>query len=222
MPAGELAQVETRIRSINATAVIHRTQRCEVELDTVLGRRAFDLERILAIEPDFLSEDDHEHDDAVKSVCLRTDRPLDGTRLTGWLQGLLVERGQDFLRTKGILSIAGQDKQYVVQAVHMLMEGNFTKPWSPNENGRVAWSSSGETSMSWNYVSSSTPASHEFVRRTEPGVLLDRVGTAQTLDAYVVGLGFLEEGLLAAALGDGRVAFINGESASPPSFRFGA
>ena len=47
--------------------------------------------------------------------------------------------------------------------------------------------------------------------------LLDRVGTAQTLDAYVVGLGFLEEGLLAAALGDGRVAFINGESASPPS-----
>ena len=121
------------IRSINATVVIHRTQRCEVGLDTVLGRRAFDLDRILAIEPDFLSEDDHEHDDAVKSVCLRTDRPLDGNRLTEWLQRLLVERGQDFLRTKGILSIAGQDKQFVVQAVHMLMEGNFTKPWSPDE-----------------------------------------------------------------------------------------
>jgi len=37
------------------------------------------------------------------------------------------------LRTKGILSIAGQDRQYVVQAVHMLMEGNFTKPWNPSE-----------------------------------------------------------------------------------------
>ena len=84
--ADELAQVETRIRSINATAVIHRTQRCEVGLDMVLGRRAFDLDRILAIEPDFLSEDDHEHDDAVKSVCLRTDQPLEGARLTGWLQ----------------------------------------------------------------------------------------------------------------------------------------
>ena len=134
MPADELAQVETRIRSINATAVIHRTQRCGVAIDTVLGRRAFDLDRILAIEPDFLSEDDHVHDDAVKSVCLRTDRPLDVTRLTEWLQRLLAERGQDFLRTKGILSIAGQDKQFVVQAVHMLMEGNYTKPWSPNEN----------------------------------------------------------------------------------------
>ena len=132
--ADELAQVERRIRSINATAIIHRTQRCEVDLAAVLGRRAFDLDRILAIEPNFLSEDDHEHDDAVKSVCLRTDRPLDGARLTGWLQRMLAERGQDLLRTKGILSIAGQDKQFVVQAVHMLMEGNFTKPWDPNEN----------------------------------------------------------------------------------------
>ena len=56
VPADELAQVENRIRSINATAIIHRTQRCE---------------------PDFLSKDDHEHDGAAKSVRLRIDRPLD-------------------------------------------------------------------------------------------------------------------------------------------------
>ena len=50
--------------------------------------------------------------------------------------------------------------------------------------------------------------------------LLDRIGTGRTLDAYVVGVAFLEGGLLAAALGDGRVAFIKSESASPrPSFR---
>ena len=48
--------------------------------------------------------------------------------------------------------------------------------------------------------------------------LLDRIGTARTLDAYVVGVAFLEEGLLAAALGDGRVAFIDSESASSPFF----
>ena len=129
----ELATVKDRIRSINATAVIHHTERCGVSLDAVLGQRAFDLDRILAIEPEFLSEDDHEHDDAVTSLCLRSDRPLDGPRLTGWLQGMLAERGQDLLRTKGILSIAGQDKQFVVQAVHMLMEGNFTKPWNSDE-----------------------------------------------------------------------------------------
>ena len=48
--------------------------------------------------------------------------------------------------------------------------------------------------------------------------LLDRIGTGRTLDAYVVGVAFLEEGLLAAALGDGRVAFINSDSTNPPSF----
>ncbi len=48
--------------------------------------------------------------------------------------------------------------------------------------------------------------------------LLDLVGTGRNLDAYVVGVVFLEKGLLAAALVDGRVAFINGESTSPASF----
>jgi G3E family GTPase len=131
--AGELAKVEKRLRSINATAIIHGTQRCEVDLSMVLDRRAFDLDRILAIEPNFLSHDDHEHDQAVTSVCLRTDRPLDGNRLMDWLQKLLAERGQDLLRTKGILSLAGEDHRLVIQAVHMLMEGNLTKPWAPAE-----------------------------------------------------------------------------------------
>ena len=48
--------------------------------------------------------------------------------------------------------------------------------------------------------------------------LLDRIGTGRNLGAYVVGVAFLEQGLLAAALGDGRVAFIDNESETPPSF----
>ncbi|MCY4591856.1 MAG: GTP-binding protein [Alphaproteobacteria bacterium] len=132
--ADELARKKSCIRSINATAVIRRTHRCEVGLDTVLERRAFDLDRIPAIEPDFGAEDDHEHDDAVKSVFLRADRPLDGNRPTKRLQRLFVERGQDLLRTTGVLSFPGHEKQYVVQAVHMLLAGNFTKSGSPDEN----------------------------------------------------------------------------------------
>ncbi|MBM3507372.1 MAG: WD40 repeat domain-containing protein [Alphaproteobacteria bacterium] len=48
--------------------------------------------------------------------------------------------------------------------------------------------------------------------------LLDRVGTGQTVKAYVVGVAFLEEGVLAAALGDGRVAFIGSDSVDAPRF----
>jgi G3E family GTPase len=61
----ELDEVEARIRAINPYAKLHRTQNCAVALDAVLGRNAFDLDRILDIEPDFLivdEEHDHDHD----------------------------------------------------------------------------------------------------------------------------------------------------------------
>ena len=57
----ELAEVEARIRGINPYAKLHRTERCAVPLDAVLGRSAFDLDRILEIEPDFLGSDAHDH-----------------------------------------------------------------------------------------------------------------------------------------------------------------
>ena len=59
--ADELAEVEGRIRAINPYATLHRTQRCQLPLDAVLGRNAFDLDRILALEPAFLETEDHEH-----------------------------------------------------------------------------------------------------------------------------------------------------------------
>jgi G3E family GTPase len=57
----ELSEVEARIRGINPYAKVHKTQRAKIDLDQVLGRNAFDLDRILDIEPDFLGADDHDH-----------------------------------------------------------------------------------------------------------------------------------------------------------------
>ena len=63
MTTAELDEVEGRIRGINPYAIVHRTTKAQVPLDAVLGRNAFDLERILAIEPAFLEADDHDHHD---------------------------------------------------------------------------------------------------------------------------------------------------------------
>ena len=57
----ELREVEGRIRAINPYAKLHKTQRCAVPLDAVLDRNAFNLDRILEIEPAFLEEEDHGH-----------------------------------------------------------------------------------------------------------------------------------------------------------------
>src|SRR5579859_1931836 len=57
----ELSEVEARIRGINPYAKLHKTQRAKVPLDAVLGRNAFDLDRILDLEPDFLGSNDRDH-----------------------------------------------------------------------------------------------------------------------------------------------------------------
>src|SRR5690242_12664742 len=59
--ADELRDVEGHIRAINPYATLHRAQRSNVEIGDVLGRNAFDLDRILDIEPKFLEADDHDH-----------------------------------------------------------------------------------------------------------------------------------------------------------------
>jgi G3E family GTPase len=58
----ELAEVEARIRAINPYAKLHRTERCQVALSDVLERNAFDLDRILDLEPAFLEGEDPDHD----------------------------------------------------------------------------------------------------------------------------------------------------------------
>ena len=58
----ELREVEGRIRGINPYAKVHRTERAQIPLNEVLDRNAFDLDRILDIEPEFLETgDDHDH-----------------------------------------------------------------------------------------------------------------------------------------------------------------
>ena len=60
--ADELRDVEGRIRAINPYAKLHRTERAQIPLAEVLDRNAFDLDRILDIEPEFLeAEEDHDH-----------------------------------------------------------------------------------------------------------------------------------------------------------------
>jgi G3E family GTPase len=133
VPEGELVVLETRIRAMNPTAVIHRTERCAVPVGEVMGRRAFDLDRILAIEPDFLGEDAHEHDDNVKSVALRETRPLDPDKFNSWIRTLIAAKGQSILRSKGILDIKDSPNRLVFQGVHMLIEGGDGKVWANGE-----------------------------------------------------------------------------------------
>ena len=125
-----LGRVEDRIRKINPYAKIIRTEHCGANLEEVIGLNAFSLDRVLEVEPDFLTSDhDHEHDDDVKSLSLTSDVPLDLDKFQTWFGQLLQTRGQDILRSKGILDFKGEDDRFVFQGVHMLMDGSPMGSW---------------------------------------------------------------------------------------------
>jgi G3E family GTPase len=76
---------------------------------------------------------DHVAEAGIRGVSLTLHRPLNGTRVTNWLNELLQEQGPDILRAKGILDVSGEDRRLVFQAVHMILEGDFQRDWRADE-----------------------------------------------------------------------------------------
>jgi G3E family GTPase len=129
----ELNALEQRIRSINAMAKIDRTQNAEVDIDRVLGINAFDLDRALEIDPQFLGEEAHVHDETVGSIAIVLDGSINVEKLKTWISELLRTQGQDIFRMKGILNIANDEHRYVFQGVHMIFDGRQDRPWKASE-----------------------------------------------------------------------------------------
>ncbi|MEG4170831.1 MULTISPECIES: GTP-binding protein [unclassified Microcoleus] len=129
----ELAELEKRIRAMNAMAKIHRTCNAELAMDALLGVKAFDLNRALEIEPDFLGEHTHEHDETVTSVAIVESGAIDGNKFSDWIEELLRTQGPNIFRTKGILNVAGDNKRFVFQGVHMVFDGRPDRPWKATE-----------------------------------------------------------------------------------------
>ena len=125
--------VERRIRALNPFAKIHYTEHSVIDLDKVFGVGAFDLDAKLEVDPTFLDDLEHEHDDAVTSFFLREERPIDINRFMLWLTPLLQERGDDLFRSKGIFYAQGFKERVVFQSVRMLTAMKPDRPWRPDE-----------------------------------------------------------------------------------------
>lgn len=129
----ELAELEKRIRAMNAMAKIYRTRNAELQMDALLGVKAFDLNRALEIEPDFLGEHAHEHDETVTSIAIVESGAIDRNKFSEWIGEVLRTQGTNIFRTKGILNMAGENNRFVFQGVHMLFDGRQDRPWKATE-----------------------------------------------------------------------------------------
>lgn len=130
----ELDSVEARVRVINPYAQLVRSEKSNVPLDAILDKGAFDLTRILSIEPEFLEGvHTHNHDNAVKSIALSSDSPVVLGRFEEWIGNVLAEQGPDILRAKGVLNIRNAQRRFVFQAVHMIADSAPGKAWGDDE-----------------------------------------------------------------------------------------
>jgi G3E family GTPase len=141
-----LAAIEARLRRINPLATIHRAQYADVALDKLLERGAYDLTRGAALPPNFLasgaasagqdgdsgqtnSDTDNDSDD-IGSIALRTDVPMNYERIDDWLAALVLRRGVDIVRGKGVIDVVdagGEQRRLAFQSVQMLHEGSVLR-----------------------------------------------------------------------------------------------
>jgi G3E family GTPase len=135
----ELTKIEEEIKKLNPAAKICRTQQSKLDTKELLNIQAFELDRVLEFEPDFLDEDgEHMHDETVTSVaCKVKGDPVNVNLMQRWIQRLVTEDGANLYRYKGVLAVKGMDQKFVFQGVGMIFSGGFDdRKWTEPEEER--------------------------------------------------------------------------------------
>lgn len=160
---GELEQRLQLLATLNPFARQYTAQRTNVDLATILNQGRFDLARLDSLtvgndnpahgEPghrhgihctdhdDHAAHDSTGHLSGIGSCVLRHESAMDADRVSNWLNDYLAEHGQDVLRVKGIVNVAGEQRKLVFHGVHMMVEGDFQRPWATGEDRQttIVW-----------------------------------------------------------------------------------
>lgn len=136
--AQELERLERELRLLNPAAHLIRTEHAQVSAAELLGTKRFSLPHVLSIEPDLLDggEHDHEHDISIGSCCIETDGAIDPERFSRWMNQLVQREGARLMRTKGVLQLHGEARQFHFHSVHMLLDARPGRRWRPDEPRR--------------------------------------------------------------------------------------
>jgi G3E family GTPase len=129
----ETKSLVERLKRMNPRAPIKRVHFGNAPIVEVLDIRGFNLNAILELDPQFLTDVQHEHHDEVESFVFRSGKPFDGDKLEQFMSGMIQMYGPDLLRYKGVLWMKGNPRRVVFQGVHMMMGGDLGKPWAKGE-----------------------------------------------------------------------------------------
>jgi len=78
--------------------------------------------------------DVNRHDASITSFCLTFDQPFEWNTLATWLDLLAAYRGDNLLRVKGLVNVAGVDRPVVIHGVQHLFHPPATIPAWPDDS----------------------------------------------------------------------------------------
>ena len=116
-------RIKGRVRELNQRSEIDSSSYAEVNLDAILGIRAFELSQRAANEPGFLDNHYvHSHDPDVETHSMRLSGELDQQAVEAAAAAIADDYGESLLRWKGVLAIAGNGNRVALQGVHRIWE----------------------------------------------------------------------------------------------------
>ena len=145
--ASEMDRVRAAVGATNGLASVIECSRAEVPLASVLDVRAFDVRTAIERHPALATPANAVADadghglgglflppsQRLDTLCVESDADVDFTKLNDWIGDLLKARGEQILRMKGIVAVAGRRERFVFHAVHMIFEGAEGAPWAEGE-----------------------------------------------------------------------------------------
>lgn len=137
----ELLVIENKIKEINPSADIYRTENCQIDLDKIFNIKGFELKNAEELNS-LMDHDNHEshgHSDSISSVGVVLKGNIDLDKFLMWLRMLGIMEGMDVFRSKGILSVPDNSNRIIFHSVYMLFENSEDRAWGddPRENRMI-------------------------------------------------------------------------------------
>jgi G3E family GTPase len=129
---GEAESLGQRLKGMNAHAPLKRVLHGSSDVSDVLDLGGFELDAHIDFELGAREAHHHFHDD-VATFTFRESEPLDLEKLEDFLSLAIERHGDDLLRYKGVLNIAGRDERIVLQGVQRMLGSEPGRAWSAAE-----------------------------------------------------------------------------------------
>jgi G3E family GTPase len=129
----ESEDLRTRLVRMNPRAPIKKVNFGNAPVGEILDIRGFNLNAVLELDPDFLEDAPHTHDEDVSSFVFRSSAPFNGPALEEFLSGVVKVYGENLLRYKGVLYVLGTPQRVIFQGVHMMASGEMGRTWGREE-----------------------------------------------------------------------------------------